>query len=1270
MKKLLFYWLIICCMQLSSQELLLHYNFDNNTNDSSGNNYNGSPSGVVFVEDRNGNPNSAVSFDGINDFIDLPNLSELKPNLPVSFSFWIKYESNLVTDRVVFNTSFEEDVNSGIYLTTQSSTGKLAVGYGDGSSSFTSSNRRGYLSNNVIQSNSWHQIHIVIISSNNMKVYLDCVETGGAYSGSGGNLVYSSLPGSLGRHDQNNSAVNSYYFKGVLDDFKYYKGIITPTVNNTIFDNLETTLCEGTSYNLPTISSNGIQGVWSPAFDNTKIGITKYTFKPNTGQCASIVSHDLEIKEKSIPSFSSLETILCEGSSYNLPTTSTNGLTGTWFPEFDNTKIGTTVYSFTPNESDCIEKFSHSIEITKNLSPVFNNLETTLCEGVTYNLPTTSTNGVTGTWSPAFDNTKIGNTTYTFKSDTDQCASVFKHDIEITSKLTPSFSSLETILCEGSSYNLPTTSSNGLTGTWSPEFDNTKIGTTVYSFTPNESDCIEKFSHSIEITKNLSPVFNNLETTLCEGTSYNLPTTSTNGVTGTWSPAFDNTKTGKTTYTFISDTDQCASVFNHDIEITSKLTPSFSSLETILCEGSSYNLPTTSTNGIPGSWLPVFNGDLLGIAQYTFTPNTGQCANTFTHSIEITEKKPPTFTNLRSILCVGDSYNLPTTSSDGITGSWSPSFDSSTIGTTKYTFTPNANQCATFLEYTIEIANEINPTFSSLETIVCEGSSYNLPTISSNGVTGTWFPEFDSSVIGITSYTFTPTSSSCANTYKHSIEIKSELVPSFTNLETILCEGTSYTLPVSSSNGLTGTWLPTFDNTKIGITEYTFTVNNAKCAISYKHSIEITAKLKPNFEGLETVLCVGSSYNLPTISRNGIIGTWLPAFDNSTIGKKVYTFTPNAAECASTFSYSIEITDEVLPSFSDLKTTLCLGSSYSLPTTSSNGIKGSWLPIFDNTTIGNTRYTFTPDLDQCASSFSYTLEIIDKIVPSFADLKTKLCVGDSYNLPMNSSNGISGTWSPILDTTKIGATVYTFTPNSGECANTFRYSLEITDEVLPIFTDLETTLCVNSTYILPTISSNGISGTWSPNFDSTRIGVTTYTFSPDVEQCASFINHSITINQKISPIFLSLPNFLIKNTSYDLPNQSDNGILGTWNPIFDNSEVGIITYTFTPNDMDCTNIFTYTVQTINHLTIPLYFTPNNDNVNDYWKIEGLESYSNISLLIFNRYGKLLAKPEVAEGWDGLYNGKKMPPNDYWFHLTAINLNNEVIIKKGHFSLLR
>ncbi|NNL83469.1 MAG: T9SS type B sorting domain-containing protein [Winogradskyella sp.] len=84
---------------------------------------------------------------------------------------------------------------------------------------------------------------------------------------------------------------------------------------------------------------------------------------------------------------------------------------------------------------------------------------------------------------------------------------------------------------------------------------------------------------------------------------------------------------------------------------------------------------------------------------------------------------------------------------------------------------------------------------------------------------------------------------------------------------------------------------------------------------------------------------------------------------------------------------------------------------------------------------------------------------------------------------------------------------------------------------------------------------------------------------------------------------------------------------------------------------------------------PKFFTPNNDGVNDYWQIKGInrDIQTNTSILIFNRYGKLLAEIDSrSPGWDGTYNGSKLPSNDYWF---------SVILEDGreftnHFTLKR
>uniref|UniRef100_UPI00259AEEAA T9SS type B sorting domain-containing protein n=1 Tax=uncultured Polaribacter sp. TaxID=174711 RepID=UPI00259AEEAA len=276
----------------------------------------------------------------------------------------------------------------------------------------------------------------------------------------------------------------------------------------------------------------------------------------------------------------------------------------------------------------------------------------------------------------------------------------------------------------------------------------------------------------------------------------------------------------------------------------------------------------------------------------------------------------------------------------------------------------------------------------------------------------------------------------------------------------------------------------------------------------------------------------------------------------------------------------------------------------------------------------------------------------------------------SYSLPTTSSNGITGSWSPVFSSSTVGTTTYTFAPDTGQCAESFTHSINITNQISPSFTSLENTLCKDSSYSLPTTSSNGITGSWSPVFSSSTVGTTTYTFAPDAKQCAIEIKHTITISEIETPVFTNLPSLIFKDENYVFPTISENGMLGNWTPKFDSSKLGKTLYTFTPIDFKCRNIITHEIIISDELIIPLYFTPNNDNINDFWKILGLENYTNVKLSIFNRYGKLLSTPNIKSGWDGIFEGKKMPPNDYWYSLFGINPLGEIIIRKGHFSLLR
>ena len=82
-----------------------------------------------------------------------------------------------------------------------------------------------------------------------------------------------------------------------------------------------------------------------------------------------------------------------------------------------------------------------------------------------------------------------------------------------------------------------------------------------------------------------------------------------------------------------------------------------------------------------------------------------------------------------------------------------------------------------------------------------------------------------------------------------------------------------------------------------------------------------------------------------------------------------------------------------------------------------------------------------------------------------------------------------------------------------------------------------------------------------------------------------------------------------------------------------------------------------------------FFSPNGDGTNDFWRILGIRSDFNAGskVYIFDRFGKLLKELDpLSNGWDGTYNGLKLPQDDYWFHVYFENGK----AYSGHFSLLR
>ena len=77
---------------------------------------------------------------------------------------------------------------------------------------------------------------------------------------------------------------------------------------------------------------------------------------------------------------------------------------------------------------------------------------------------------------------------------------------------------------------------------------------------------------------------------------------------------------------------------------------------------------------------------------------------------------------------------------------------------------------------------------------------------------------------------------------------------------------------------------------------------------------------------------------------------------------------------------------------------------------------------------------------------------------------------------------------------------------------------------------------------------------------------------------------------------------------------------------------------------------------VKDVEIPNFFTPNNDTFNDTWYPRNIDLYPNISVMIFDRYQRLLATYEgnINNSWDGTYDNKDLPSGDYWY---VVKLNN-------------
>jgi alpha-tubulin suppressor-like RCC1 family protein len=179
-----------------------------------------------------------------------------------------------------------------------------------------------------------------------------------------------------------------------------------------------------------------------------------------------------------------------------------------------------------------------------------------------------------------------------------------------------------------------------------------------------------------------------------------------------------------------------------------------------------------------------------------------------------------------------------------------------------------------------------------------------------------------------------------------------------------LIPGTAYTMPqgVSSGNGFTAI----FKGTKL----WTWG-NNAQGQLGKGNTTNVNYPTRMDgFSSWRKVSAKGNS--VLAIKQDGTLWAW---GDNS-LGQLGDGTTINRLQPT-----SIKIT----PVFASIDPSSIGSTLTALPSTSLNGIYGTWSPALNNTVT--TTYTFTPQASDCAKSVTVTIYVNDPINPNGEELK-------------------------------------------------------------------------------------------------------------------------------------------------------------------------------------------------------------------------------------------------------------------------------------------
>lgn len=778
----------------------------------------------------------------------------------------------------------------------------------------------------------------------------------------------------------------------------------------------------------------------------------------------------------------------------------------------------------------------------------------------------------------------------------------------------------------------------------------------------------------------VTPTFNAIGP-FCNGDAIGaLPTTSLNGINGTWSPAINNTAT--TNYLFTIVAGQCAINTN----LTIVVNPVFASAENIsVCENTNHIFPdgfaqviTANTSHV--SNLIAQNGcdsivttNVTMITSFATSENFSVCENSSVTYPDGSNQIITANTSHISNLVSADGCDSIVTTNITMLTAFSMTENISVCTNTNYVFPDGTNQliiantsyssnllsvggCDSIITTNITAVNN----FASTENInICSGDNFVFP----DGTTHVNITLNETYISTLASI------NGCDSLVTTNLNVNANygLAENF-----VVCEGTVFSFPDGTNQTI---------NSAVIYISNLLTAAGCDSIITTNVSVNATYNLTENF-----IVCPNTNFIFPDGTSQNIIA-------NTSYASNLLTING----CDSIITTNIQVN----PDFNVIENvTVCDNENYVFPDGTNQII------------IANISHqSIFVSVNGCDSII--TTNITMQTLPLVnAGSDVTICTGDTYTL--NATGAQNYNWSNGLSNGSI------FTPLSNQtitvigtdnfgCQNTDDVVVTVNNAASPTIAVDITSGCAPLNVVFENTTIGSVSCAWNFNdgnpvvfgnqINQTFNNSGLYDVSvviTDNAGCVSMLNLTDYIEVFNKPIASFSPStFYINDLNNEVifTNQSIGADQYQWsfgdagptsiqeNPIHiynaENTANNYLVQLIATSNNTCADTVYALIQIEESLIVyvPNVFTPDGDEYNEFFTpvfTSGFDPYD-YHLMIFNRYGEIVFESyNAAIGWDGTYGNQGLVLDDVYIWKIDFKRSNsdERVELVGHVTVLK